>query len=162
MDQENFGITFIETTQLCGVGPLHNTKYITLVLPQQFYKSLLPLPHRSTTWLSWSRLTHPGFLPIHCTVSEKQLQKDSESTQKGNSLLACLIHSWKHVRVKYILSGHISLLKRLKNSNFLVIPHTPLTDTLPICPHPLILLFSLTVNHAHHQPMYSECLIEAQ
>lgn len=67
MDQENFGITIIQPTRLCGVGPLHNTKDITLVLPQRSYKSLFSFltgpsqccPEAGSLALASSQLTTP-------------------------------------------------------------------------------------------------------
>ena len=71
MDKEAFGLTFPYPTQLCGVGPLLNIKYIALVQPQQFYKSQLLLPSGPQRQFQ-SKPTHPLFLPIPCIISENQ------------------------------------------------------------------------------------------
>lgn len=65
-------------------------------------------------------------------------------------------------KAKYTLPGNSLFLERLKNSDFPIIPHRPVTEILPTCPHPLTFCFSFTINCTHHRPTYKERLIEAK
>lgn len=109
------------------------------------------------------RAAHPHLFPRNSLQHIRESgTTNCESTHKGKSPLFCFTHSWKHVRESNIYYQAIFLyLERLKNSNSLIIPHTPISDILPICPHPLILLFSFRVHYTHHRPSYDECLMEA-
>lgn len=106
-----------------GSPPQHQISNLSSL---QFYKSPLVLPHRSTTVQLWSRVPRPCFLPIIASYQRFSCWKDSESTYKGNSLLSCFLHPWKHVRESNIHFGEVFYsLRQKKNSNYLIIPHTP-------------------------------------